>query len=189
MKFLCDRCKTRYSIGDDRVRGKILKIRCKNCANVITVREGMSLEGDGPPGDAPERASKPANTATEALAPAAAAAGASRAANEPAASRGGARDPLAGLTGKRSSDVDTVRGLGRGSARTAAGPARGEGPAAPTAAVAPPAPAALEEEWYVSIDGEQAGPFSLAAAHRPWRAAAAAARPARSAACAGRGSG
>ncbi|MCW5808555.1 MAG: zinc-ribbon domain-containing protein, partial [Deltaproteobacteria bacterium] len=41
MKFLCDRCKTRYSIGDDRVRGKILKIRCKNCANVITVREGM----------------------------------------------------------------------------------------------------------------------------------------------------
>ena len=44
MKFLCDRCKTRYSIGDDRVRGKILKIRCKNCANVITVREGMSAD-------------------------------------------------------------------------------------------------------------------------------------------------
>ena len=39
MKFLCDRCKTRYSIGDDRVRGKILKIRCKNCQNVISVRE------------------------------------------------------------------------------------------------------------------------------------------------------
>ena len=41
MKFLCERCKTRYSIGDDCVRGKISKIRCKNCANVITVREGM----------------------------------------------------------------------------------------------------------------------------------------------------
>ncbi|HEY6040116.1 MAG TPA: zinc-ribbon domain-containing protein, partial [Kofleriaceae bacterium] len=47
MKFLCDRCKTRYSIGDDRVRGKILKIRCKNCANVITVREGMSVDDAG----------------------------------------------------------------------------------------------------------------------------------------------
>src|SRR5690349_2296099 len=45
VKFLCDRCKTRYSIADDRVRGKILKIRCKNCANVITVREGMSDDG------------------------------------------------------------------------------------------------------------------------------------------------
>ncbi|HET9621520.1 MAG TPA: zinc-ribbon domain-containing protein, partial [Kofleriaceae bacterium] len=43
MKFLCDRCNTRYSIGDERVRGKILKIRCKHCSNVITVREGMGV--------------------------------------------------------------------------------------------------------------------------------------------------
>jgi predicted Zn finger-like uncharacterized protein len=176
VKFLCDRCKTRYSIGDDRVRGKILKIRCKNCANVITVREGMSAEGDGAPGDAAERAHKAASPATEALEPAAGASRAAnepaapaavlgRAANEPAASRGAARDPLAGLTAKRSSDVETVRGLGRGNARTAASP-RGEDHAAHAAAVAPPAPAALEEEWYVSNDGEQAGPFSLAAAQR-----------------------
>ena len=48
MKFLCDKCKTRYSIGDDRVRGKILKIRCKNCANVITVREGMDIDAAEP---------------------------------------------------------------------------------------------------------------------------------------------
>src|SRR5438067_11110195 len=47
VKFVCDRCKTRYSIGDDGVRGKILKIRCKNCANVITVREGMTDADDG----------------------------------------------------------------------------------------------------------------------------------------------
>ncbi|HTE53858.1 MAG TPA: AgmX/PglI C-terminal domain-containing protein [Kofleriaceae bacterium] len=40
MKFHCDRCKTRYSIADDRVRGKILKIRCKNCSTVITIKEG-----------------------------------------------------------------------------------------------------------------------------------------------------
>ncbi len=39
MKFHCERCKTKYSISDDRVRGKILKIRCKNCSSVITVRE------------------------------------------------------------------------------------------------------------------------------------------------------
>lgn len=40
MKFHCERCKTRYSIADERVRGKILKVRCKNCSAVITVREG-----------------------------------------------------------------------------------------------------------------------------------------------------
>src|SRR5215468_2554589 len=66
VKFLCDRCKTRYSIGDDRVRGKILKIRCKNCANVITVREGMVPDADGAPGDAAARARQASTAATEA---------------------------------------------------------------------------------------------------------------------------
>ncbi len=37
MRFFCDRCKTRYTIDDAKVRGKVLKIRCKNCGNVMTV--------------------------------------------------------------------------------------------------------------------------------------------------------
>jgi predicted Zn finger-like uncharacterized protein len=87
LKFVCDKCKTRYSIGEERVRGKILKIRCKNCANVITVREGM-------------------NPAVDAAAPAVA-------------------------------------------------------PAATSSAPAQP-----EVEWYVSIEGVQSGPMSLADAQR-----------------------
>jgi predicted Zn finger-like uncharacterized protein len=39
MKFVCDRCQTKYSIADEKVRGKILKVRCKACTNIITVRE------------------------------------------------------------------------------------------------------------------------------------------------------
>jgi len=39
MKFGCDKCNTRYSIADERVHGRVLKIRCKACNNVITVRE------------------------------------------------------------------------------------------------------------------------------------------------------
>jgi predicted Zn finger-like uncharacterized protein len=39
MKFVCDKCNTRYSIADERVHGRVLKIRCKACNNVITVRE------------------------------------------------------------------------------------------------------------------------------------------------------
>jgi predicted Zn finger-like uncharacterized protein len=114
VKFLCDRCKTRYSIGDERVRGKILKIRCKNCANVITVREGMGAEGDG--GD-PGRRKAPTTNA-----------------------------PLA----------QTAASSGALSAAFASQMAK--------------PPPALEEEWYVSIDGNQAGPFSLAEAQR-WVAA------------------
>ena len=38
MRFVCDRCGMKYSIPDERVRGKVLKVRCKGCSNIITVR-------------------------------------------------------------------------------------------------------------------------------------------------------
>jgi predicted Zn finger-like uncharacterized protein len=36
--FTCDSCQRRYSIADEKVRGRTVKIRCKNCQNVITVQ-------------------------------------------------------------------------------------------------------------------------------------------------------
>lgn len=39
MKFVCEKCKTKYSISDEKVRRKVLKIRCKNCSNIILVQE------------------------------------------------------------------------------------------------------------------------------------------------------
>jgi predicted Zn finger-like uncharacterized protein len=62
MKFHCDRCKTRYSIADERVRGKILKIRCKNCSAVITVKEGGQVAPPPNPAAA-AAAAKPAGAA------------------------------------------------------------------------------------------------------------------------------
>ena len=111
MKFLCDKCKTRYSIGDDRVRGKILKIRCKNCANVITVREGMDID-----------------------------------AREPR------RNPTMAIQ-----KVDLSE---------PAQPAPQGALGAAFASQLTKPPPALEEEWYVSIDGNQAGPYSLSAAQK-----------------------
>ena len=122
MKFLCDRCKTRYSIGDDRVRGKILKIRCKNCANVITVREGMT-DADAAEPVGQRRSAKPTT-----LAP----------------------------------PISTAAPRGAPAANGA--PAGALGAAFASAMTRPPP--ALEEEWYVSIDGDQEGPFSLAEAQR-----------------------
>src|SRR5215468_1035606 len=48
MKFVCDSCSTKYSIADERVRGRVLKIRCKSCNHVITVREEASQAGPAP---------------------------------------------------------------------------------------------------------------------------------------------
>ncbi|HET7501099.1 MAG TPA: GYF domain-containing protein [Kofleriaceae bacterium] len=141
MKFPCDRCKTRYSIGDDRVRGKILKIRCKVCGNVITVREGMTadLEAAGAP-QAPGRSKKPTTVAPAAID--------ERNAARERAGAGPATEPL---------------GPAKQPARQPLGALKVPGAVAPPPAAAPvKPPPALEEEWYVSIDGEQEGPFSLA---------------------------
>jgi len=112
LKFVCDKCKTRYSIGEDRVRGKILKIRCKNCANVITVREGMDID---------------------------------------------AREP-------RRNPTMAIQKVDLSEPAPAPAPQGALGAAFASQLTKPPP--ALEEEWYVSIDGNQAGPYSLSEAQR-----------------------
>lgn len=59
MKFYCDNCQTKYSIADEKVRGKVLKVRCKKCSHVITVREAS----------APAAASRPLRSAASAPPP------------------------------------------------------------------------------------------------------------------------
>lgn len=59
MKIVCDACSAKYSIADEKVRGKVFKIRCKKCSNIIVVRgdaDAVSNVGD-PPGGAAEPAS------------------------------------------------------------------------------------------------------------------------------------
>lgn len=52
MKIECDKCGAKYSIADDKVRGKTFKIRCKKCSNVIIVRDkaggGDAAESEAP---------------------------------------------------------------------------------------------------------------------------------------------
>ena len=38
MKFSCEQCGTRYSIADQKVEGKRLRIRCKVCSYIMDVR-------------------------------------------------------------------------------------------------------------------------------------------------------
>jgi predicted Zn finger-like uncharacterized protein len=45
MKIVCDSCGAEYAIADEKVRGKVFKIRCKKCSTVIVVR-GLSGESD-----------------------------------------------------------------------------------------------------------------------------------------------
>ena len=46
MKLICDQCGARYSIADEKVRGKVFKIRCKKCENTIVVQGDMQAPAE-----------------------------------------------------------------------------------------------------------------------------------------------
>lgn len=56
MKITCQSCQARYTIADEKVRGKIVKIRCKKCSATIVV-DGNQVHAAVPtePEDAPTR--------------------------------------------------------------------------------------------------------------------------------------
>ena len=44
MKIVCESCGAKYSIADERVAGKVFKIRCKRCSEVIVVRGDVQVQ-------------------------------------------------------------------------------------------------------------------------------------------------
>ena len=45
MKIICDSCGAKYSIADEKVQGKVFKIRCKKCSEVIVVEGTQEAAG------------------------------------------------------------------------------------------------------------------------------------------------
>jgi predicted Zn finger-like uncharacterized protein len=45
MKIVCGSCQAKYSIADEKVAGKVFKIRCKRCSEVIVVRGDQEASG------------------------------------------------------------------------------------------------------------------------------------------------
>jgi predicted Zn finger-like uncharacterized protein len=171
MKFQCDRCQTRYSIGEEKIRGKVLKIRCKNCSAVITVREG-NASTTGPEAEA--KADSKSTGSQKAIGGAAARDKGSTIGKAPTADKPNA--PANG-TGRKDAGKAPVleaafdRAMARPSAAMPAVPGGDrnatalEDESASTKMGPPPEPAA-DIEWFVSIDGEQEGPFTLPEARK-----------------------
>ena len=42
MKFLCDHCKAKYQIADDKVAGRTVRMKCRKCGNQIEVRAAVT---------------------------------------------------------------------------------------------------------------------------------------------------
>lgn len=46
MKIICENCSAKYSIADEKVQGKVFKIRCKKCGESIVVRGDSQQTGE-----------------------------------------------------------------------------------------------------------------------------------------------
>ena len=95
MKFLCDNCKAKYQIADDKVAGKTVRMKCRKCGHLIEIRASAALA------EATAFRSLPAEELSRIVDPstaAAAAASASASAPAPAAPAPAPR-PAAGVAG------------------------------------------------------------------------------------------
>jgi predicted Zn finger-like uncharacterized protein len=141
MKFVCDRCQTKYSIADERVRGKVLKVKCKNCANVISVREARSpSSGASPTLSAGASASRPRTGANAAL-------------SIPSETPGVDSERTQLAVSPFPSEPDPFPDLD---------PFAPPAPVAkrrPTGPIAPAAPPDDGVQWYMALAGARTGPF------------------------------
>src|SRR5689334_22643461 len=105
MKFLCENCKAKYQIGDEKVAGKSVRMKCRKCGHEIVVTASMALpEPTGTTAAAPAvTATSPATVAPEPPPPEAPAAPAKAEAEDDATSimaysPGALRSAIAGAT-------------------------------------------------------------------------------------------
>ncbi|MFI5302408.1 MAG: zinc-ribbon domain-containing protein, partial [Polyangiales bacterium] len=50
MRFVCDHCKAKYSIADEKIRGKTMRMACRKCGHVLAIRgEGAEAHLSAPP--------------------------------------------------------------------------------------------------------------------------------------------
>jgi predicted Zn finger-like uncharacterized protein len=63
VKFICEQCKAKYQIADDKVAGKTVRMKCRKCGHQIEVRAAVtetSVSASAPPPAAPEAPRSPA---------------------------------------------------------------------------------------------------------------------------------
>ncbi len=67
MKITCESCGSKYSIADEKVRGKRVKVRCKNCKTSILVDAKKAEEAEDAPSESEAVVAAPAEPAAAAL--------------------------------------------------------------------------------------------------------------------------
>jgi predicted Zn finger-like uncharacterized protein len=162
MKFVCDRCQTRYSIADEKVRQKILRIRCKTCGNVIVV-QGEHASASGGAAGAAGPSNIDGSAASEHFEAAKTAVSSPHvAATDSAPKAASTSAPKAAPTGARkAASASAPKAPPSSGLKVApsAGPKAAAGPPPPPPVEDGPHPLGGRAEWYLAIAGVRSGPF------------------------------
>jgi predicted Zn finger-like uncharacterized protein len=138
LKFLCDNCKAKYQIADEKVAGKTVRMKCRKCGHQIEVRAAVtetSVASQPPPPNAP----RPAAVRPQGLATSLSAAK-PRAPSSPGGALAGAfRSQVADPSSLRPSDIQNASDVGAIS---------------------------VTDEWYVAINGVPVGPVRISELRR-----------------------
>jgi predicted Zn finger-like uncharacterized protein len=157
VKFLCDQCKAKYQIADDKVAGKTVRMKCRKCGHLIEVRAAVTETSvateSSPPG--PVSHSGPTTRTTSSLPP--------PKAPPPRPATGTApRAPLAtGLAGAKPPQKPAAAGSALAGAFKS-NVQRDEEVSKPfdMAELAP------DDAWYVAINGVPVGPIKISEVRR-----------------------
>ncbi len=150
MKFLCEQCKAKYQIADEKAAGKTVRMKCRKCGHLIEVRAGVvdgSVSQSQPP---PGRSSVVPPAGTGPRAP-------QRSAPPRAASLA---TSLASAKPPAAKPADKPGGALAGALKSAL--QRDEEISAPVdmSDLSP------SDEWYVAINGVPVGPIRIAEVRR-----------------------
>lgn len=150
MKFHCNSCKTKYSISDEKVRGKILKIRCKKCKNIIVLRETSPDPGAEPESKKAAKAKSPSSAfRSKKTVPE------KKAARSPASAQVKSAQSKPAQTKSKQSFKQFDKLIDRNLDSSAA-------TAAATSPAPSPAPSQPQVVWYLAIRGKQSPPLDQA---------------------------
>jgi predicted Zn finger-like uncharacterized protein len=153
MQFSCESCQATLHIGDDKVKGKRLVVRCKRCGARIQIADpalGPASAASIPPAAVPKSAPRPAPVPAPAPEP------------EPS----GETAPVGG--GERDTDTESTRAMDTALLEKALQASKRDDASissmAPVAAEAAPPAAAPRDPpvWFAMISGKQTGPVSRA---------------------------
>ncbi|HEY8089394.1 MAG TPA: GYF domain-containing protein, partial [Polyangiaceae bacterium] len=140
MKFLCEQCKAKYQIADEKAAGKTVRMKCRKCGYLIEVRAAATEGGMSSVPPSGRSSAPPAAPGTRPLPP---------------------RAPLAtSLASARSPMKPERSGALAGALRTAI--QRDEEVSAPVDM----SDLSAGDEWYVAINGVPVGPIRMAEVRR-----------------------